>query len=62
MPDHPAKKYNLLQDERKEHSMAEKTFQKSSITIEAAQRVIAAAEAKAHEMGAYLTKFAPLLT
>jgi uncharacterized protein GlcG (DUF336 family) len=31
--------------------MAENTFQKSSITIEAAQRVIAAAEAKAREMG-----------
>src|SRR5438270_135442 len=31
--------------------MAETTFQKSSITIEAAQRIIAAAEAKAAEMG-----------
>ena len=30
--------------------MAENTFQKPSITIEAAQRVIAAAEAKAREM------------
>jgi len=30
--------------------MAENTFQKSSITIEAAQRMIAAAEAKAREM------------
>src|SRR5258708_39890735 len=36
----------------KEHSlMAENTFQKTSITIEAAQRMIAAAEAKAREMG-----------
>lgn len=31
--------------------MAENTFQKTSITIEAAQRMIAAAEAKAREMG-----------
>ncbi len=31
--------------------MAENTFQKSSITVEAAQRMIAAAEAKAREMG-----------
>jgi uncharacterized protein GlcG (DUF336 family) len=31
--------------------MAENTFQKSSITIEAASRAIAAAEAKAREMG-----------
>ena len=31
--------------------MAHNTFQKSSITIEAAQRLIAAAEAKASEMG-----------
>ncbi len=31
--------------------MAENTFQKASITIEAAQRLITAAEAKAHEMG-----------
>jgi hypothetical protein len=31
--------------------MAENTFQKSIITIEAAQRMIAAAEAKAREMG-----------
>src|SRR3989475_11937767 len=31
--------------------MAENTFLKSSITVEAAQRLIAAAEAKAHEMG-----------
>jgi len=31
--------------------MAENTFQKSSITIEAAQRLIAAAEAKSREMG-----------
>lgn len=31
--------------------MAENTFQKSSITVEAARRVIAAAEAKAQEMG-----------
>ena len=31
--------------------MAENTFKKSSITLEAAQRVIAAAEAKAREMG-----------
>jgi uncharacterized protein GlcG (DUF336 family) len=31
--------------------MAENTFAKASITIEAAQRMIAAAEAKAHEMG-----------
>ena len=31
--------------------MAENTFQKSSITVEAAERVIKAAEAKAHEMG-----------
>jgi uncharacterized protein GlcG (DUF336 family) len=30
--------------------MAENTFQKSSITLEAAQRMIAAAEAKAREM------------
>ncbi|HEV2653927.1 MAG TPA: heme-binding protein, partial [Ktedonobacteraceae bacterium] len=31
--------------------MAENTFQKATITIEAAQRLIAAAEAKAREMG-----------
>src|SRR5690348_16282860 len=31
--------------------MAENTFQQSSITIEAAQRMIAAAEAQAREMG-----------
>lgn len=31
--------------------MAENTFQKSSITVEAAQRLIAAAEAKARAMG-----------
>ena len=31
--------------------MAENSFQKSSITIEAAERLIKAAEAKAHEMG-----------
>jgi uncharacterized protein GlcG (DUF336 family) len=31
--------------------MAETTFQKSSITIEAAERLIAAAEAKSREMG-----------
>ena len=31
--------------------MAENTFQKASITIEAARRMIAAAEAKASEMG-----------
>ena len=31
--------------------MAENTFQKASITVEAAQRIIAAAEAKAKEMG-----------
>lgn len=31
--------------------MAENTFQKSSITIEAAQRMVKAAEAKAQEMG-----------
>ena len=31
--------------------MAENTFQKSSITAEAAQRMIAAAEARAREMG-----------
>jgi uncharacterized protein GlcG (DUF336 family) len=31
--------------------MAEDTFQKSSITIEAAERIIKAAEAKAKEMG-----------
>jgi len=30
--------------------MAENTFQKSTITIEAAQRLIAAAESKAREM------------
>src|ERR1017187_9156905 len=32
-------------------SMAEKTFQKSSITLEAAERIIRAAEAKSREMG-----------
>jgi len=32
-------------------SMAENSFQKFSITIEAAERLIKAAEAKAHEMG-----------
>ncbi|HET9920216.1 MAG TPA: heme-binding protein [Ktedonobacteraceae bacterium] len=31
--------------------MAENTFQKSSITLEAAERIIKAAEAKAQEMG-----------
>jgi uncharacterized protein GlcG (DUF336 family) len=31
--------------------MAENTFQKSSITVEAAHRLVAAAEATAHEMG-----------
>lgn len=31
--------------------MAENTFQKSSITIEAAERIVKAAEAKAKEMG-----------
>ncbi|TMF49585.1 MAG: heme-binding protein [Chloroflexi bacterium] len=31
--------------------MAENTFQKSSITSEAAERIIKAAEAKAQEMG-----------
>ena len=31
--------------------MAENTFQKASITIEAAQRMVAAAEAKSREMG-----------
>ena len=31
--------------------MAENTFQKASITAEAAQRIIAAAEVKALEMG-----------
>ena len=31
--------------------MAENTFQKSSITIEAAERIIKAAEARAQEMG-----------
>jgi uncharacterized protein GlcG (DUF336 family) len=31
--------------------MASTSFQKSSITVEAAHRMIAAAEAKAHEMG-----------
>src|SRR5437660_12043900 len=36
---------------RKDISMAENTFQKSSITIEAAERIIKAAEAKAQEMG-----------
>src|SRR5579872_1024556 len=32
-------------------SMAENTFQKSSITLEAAERMIQAAEAKSREMG-----------
>ncbi|MFL5655626.1 MAG: GlcG/HbpS family heme-binding protein [Ktedonobacteraceae bacterium] len=36
---------------RKDISMAENTFQKSSITIEAAERIIKAAEKKAQEMG-----------
>src|SRR5437763_7827722 len=36
---------------RKDISMAENTFQKSSITIEAAERIIKAAETKAQEMG-----------
>src|SRR5258706_8934606 len=36
---------------RKDISMAETTFQKSSITIEAAERIIKAAEKKAQEMG-----------
>jgi uncharacterized protein GlcG (DUF336 family) len=36
---------------RKDISMAENTFQKSSITIEAAARIIKAAEKKAQEMG-----------
>jgi len=36
---------------RKDISMAENAFQKSSITIEAAERIIKAAEAKAHEVG-----------
>jgi len=36
---------------RKDISMAENTFQKSSITLEAAERIIKAAEAKAQEMG-----------
>src|SRR5579863_412447 len=35
----------------KEQRMTENTFQKSSITIEAAERIIKAAEAKAQEMG-----------
>ena len=36
---------------RKDISMAENSFQKSSITIEAAERVVKAAETKAREMG-----------
>jgi uncharacterized protein GlcG (DUF336 family) len=36
---------------RKDISMAENTFQKSSITIQAAERIIQAAEARAQEMG-----------
>src|SRR6202011_6181241 len=36
---------------RKDISMAGNSFQKSSITVEAAERIIKAAEAKAQEMG-----------
>jgi uncharacterized protein GlcG (DUF336 family) len=41
----------MLDLERSNYSMANTTFQKSSITFEAAQRLIDAATAKASEMG-----------
>src|SRR5205823_9033597 len=42
---------SVVNQQRREGSMAENTFQKSSITIEAAQRLVTAAEAKASTMG-----------
>ena len=46
---------------RKDISMAENSFQKSSITIEAAERMIKAAETKAQEMGKPMKRFLHLL-